>query len=175
MARYMLTADFRSLSVMPSPDVDLIEQLEPNWLQAQIDLIGGWIDSRLAKRYAVPFGGVVGAGGARTDVPAIVKEWVAAILTPRAYAKRGVNPTSGELWFVEMVVEPAKRALADVQEAAKANEGLFDLPLLGSTDPAGAASRSGPKGYTEASPYVWFDKQREIASDEDEQGGGTVS
>src|SRR5678815_2357238 len=131
MARYMLTARFKELSVMPSPDIDLIESLESGWVQAQIDRVGAALDARFAKRYAVPFGSepAVGYTPLRSDVPQVIEDWIASIVTARAYAKRGVNPSSGELWFVEMVIEPMKAAQAAILEAANSDTGLFDLPL----------------------------------------------
>lgn len=178
MHRYMSLARFRQLSVMPGPDIDLIESLESGWIDAQLDLLTAWLDSRLAKRYVTPFGADPDppeSAPVRSDVPMVIQEWLTALLTPRAYGKRGINPSSGELWFNEFVIGPYKQALADVKEAANSNEGWFDLPMRGSDDPAGIAQRGGPKGYSETSPYVWFDQQAEIAADEDEQGGGTVS
>jgi hypothetical protein len=174
MARYMSTARFKDLSIMPSPDIDLIESLEAGWVQAQIDRVGAALDARLAKRYAVPFGGApVIDPPLREDVPQVIEDWITTIVTARAYAKRGVNPSSGELWFTEMVIEPMKAAGAAILEAANSDTGLFDLPLKESAAPAGGATRGGPKGYSEASPYVWTDAQVDAARQEDEWGSGS--
>lgn len=160
---------------MPGDDIDLIESQESGWVQAQIDRIGAMLDSRLAKRYAVPFGGDPSLTGERSDVPYILEEWITAILTARMYAKRGVNPSSGELWFTEMVIEPMKLAAAQITEAANSETGLFDLPLKESLAPSGGATRGGPKMYTESGPYTWTDVQVDTAREEDESGSGTFS
>src|SRR5262245_42321158 len=143
MTRYLDTATFRDLTVLPAPDVDQIGALEGEWIQRQIDRVGAMLDARLAKRYAVPFGSA-GVGDLRADVPQIIQDWITAIVTVRCYAKRGINPSSAELWYVETVLEPSKRAIEEIKEAASSNEGLFDLPLKESQLPAGGASRSGP-------------------------------
>lgn len=174
MARYMLTSRFAELSIMPSPDVDAIEALESGWTQRQIDRVGAALDARLAKRYAVPFGGEPSPGQSplRSDVPEVIEDWITSIVTARAYAKRGVNPSSGDLWFTEMVIGPAKQAAAEILEAANSETGLFDLPLLASVAPAGNATRGGPLAYTERSPYVWTDVERDAGRDDDERGEG---
>lgn len=173
MARYMMTERFSELSIMPSPDVDAIEALESGWIQRQIDRVGAVIDARLAKRYAVPFGGPPApAASVRSDVPEILEDWITAIVTARAYAKRGVNPSSGDLWFAEMVITPAREAALAVAEAANSETGLFDLPLLASVAPAGNATRGGPLAYTERSPYVHTDVQQAAGRDDDERGEG---
>jgi len=170
-----LTSRFRELTVMPAPDVDQIEALNSGWIQRQIDRLGGTLDARLAKRYAVPFGGDPTANGERSDVPLIIEDWLTALVTIRAYAKRGFNPSSGDTWFEETVAQPARDAAAQIAEAANSETALFELPLLESTAPDGSAlTRAGPLAYTERSPYVWQDVERDAALEEDSNGEGTI-
>lgn len=173
----MNLARFIELTVMPEPDVQVIEGLESGWTQRQIDRIGAMIDTRCIKRYAVPFGGTPDPGLAplRSDVPMIIEEWITAILTLRAYAKRGFNPSSGDTWFEETIVGPAKQAMADIKEAADSKDGLFELPLKESTANAGGVSKAGILAYTETSPYVNMDLQEERGREEDAAGEGTYS
>lgn len=173
--RYMTKARFVELTIMPAADVDFIESLESGWCQKQIDRIGAWINVRLAKRYAVPFGAdPISPATERSDVPEILEEWIAALMTLRAYAKRGFNPSSSDDWFNEAVLQPAKDAKAEVLEAADSEKGLFDLPLKASSAPDGTGvTRGGPLGYSEAGPYAWTDVQLETARNEDANGRGT--
>lgn len=173
MARYLDTAGFTALTIMPAADVAELEAQDPGWLQAQIDRVGAHVDARLAKRYAVPFGTAPAApDDPRNDVPLKVEDWIVAIVTMRAYARRGVNPSSGELWFESNVIAPANTAAEELKEAANSNEGLFDLPLLASSDTTGI-SRGGPLTYSETSPYVWQDVEADLGKDEDDAGVGT--
>lgn len=179
VARYLLTSRFRQLTIMPGEDLDLIDSQEQGWVQAQLDLRSAWIDSRLAKRYAAPFGsGYVTSPQdltpLRKDVPEIIELWLRDLVTPACYARRGVNPSSGDLWFVEFVINPYQQAMRDILEAADAEKGLFELPLRGDALPGGEASRSGPKVYTESSPYVWMDRQYAAGIEEDASGDGTT-
>lgn len=173
--RYMLTSRFRELTIMPAGDLDMIETLEAGWTQKQIDLVGAWINTRLAKRYAVPFGADPLVGHTeRDDVPEVIEGWIVALMTLRAFVKRGFNPSTSDDWFVEGVINPAKEAKAEVLEAADSEKGLFDLPFKASEDPDGTGvTRGGPLGYSEASPYAWTDVQLETGRNEDANGRGT--
>src|SRR5688572_20817333 len=103
----MTLARFKLLTIMPSPDVDMVEALEAGFLQAKLNTVSNWIEAQLAKRYAVPFG-TQGAtpSDPRTEVPDIIEGWIVAIVTPAAYAKKGYNPSSGDAWFTSAVLKP---------------------------------------------------------------------
>ncbi len=159
---YLTKTTFAALTVMPSVDVDALEVVAPGWIDAQLDYWSGWIDSRLAKRYAVPFS---------SPPPDAVKGWLARIVTLRAYMKRGIDPNDAQ--FSEIKAD-ADAAGVELKEAADSGEGLFDLPLREDTASSGIA-RGGPLVYSEASPYVSFDDQLTVGVAEDRARRGTSS
>lgn len=156
---YLDLAGFKARSIMPSADLDMLEVAEPGWIDTKLEDTSSEINARLAKRYAVPFGTAM-LNAPRTDVPRIVLRWLSDIVTAACYAKRGVNPSSP--YDQAAILDPAIQARAEIKEAADAEGGLFELPLLASSDVTGV-SRGGPLSYSEASPYTWADRQREDA------------
>src|SRR5688572_19905169 len=136
------------------------EARQPGWVLAQLQSQSGGIDARLRKRYAVPF----------VATPDVVRVWLTNIVTRRLFLFRGVDPTDRQ--FVE-ICKDADQSVQDLKEAADAVEGLFDLPLRNAGLSATAVSKGGPFGYSEASPYVGADLQREIGTAEDMQGYGS--
>lgn len=158
---------FKELTIMPGTDVDALEALEAGWILRQVERVGSAINARLVKRYAVPFGA---DGTPRTDVPGIIEDWIVAIVTLRAYAKRGFNPSDAMADVA--IVQPAAEAEAAIKEAANSETGLFELPLLDS-DVVGGVTKTGPLAYTETSPFVWTDVQSEAGYAEDAARSGT--
>lgn len=152
-------ATFRGLSTMPRADVDRFEADNPGWLAARSAVIQAGIEARLSKRYAMPFK----AG----EAPPLVVRWIVDMLTLDAYVRRGYNPSLAELAPMQ---EQAKRALDEVLEAANSETGLFDLPLAAG---GSAVVSGGPMGYSETSPYVHTDIERQIAGNEDTWGHGS--
>ena len=108
---------FANLTVMPSARVDALESVAPDWIDAQLAQESAWIDSRLRKRYAVPF---------TEPVPAAVQGWLARIVTVRCYLKGGVDSLDSQF---EEIKADAEAARAEVLEAANSSVGLFDLDL----------------------------------------------
>lgn len=157
---YLTLAQFKLRSLMPASDLDVIETVAPGFIDQQLESVSQWLDTRLRKRYAAPFA---------APYPEAVLAWVARIVTVRCYLRRGVDPTDAQ--FSEIKAD-ADAATAEVKEAADSNEGLFDLPLRGDVD-ASAIVRGGPYVYSEASPYVAFDLQRDTAQAEDQSRGGS--
>lgn len=157
---YLTFAEFRDETSMPADHVDELMLVSPNWLPRQLEKVSGWLDSRLRKRYAAPFG---------TPAPEAVKDWLTRIVTHLCYLRRGFNPT--DLQAAD-IVEEAKTAKAEVQEAADAVNGLFDLPLRADTTASGI-TKPAPLAYTEASPYVWTTRQRSRGRADDERGSGS--
>lgn len=138
---------------MPGTQISELETLYPapapgalSWLATQLELMSGEIDARLAKTYAVPFA---------APYPMIVRSWLAALVTPRAFFKLGVDPQN--LIFAE-TVRVASEVEAKLKEAADAKDGLFELPLRADTVESGRAYPT-PLGYSEQSPYSWRHKQ----------------
>lgn len=160
MAPYLDIAGFKVLSTMPVERIDELEAIAPGFLAAKLAAKSRWIDARLTKRYAVPFA---------EPCPDTVKDWLARIVTPVAHVRLGVPATDEQFVVVQKDAEDAE---AEVLEAAEAERGLFELPLREDTTASGV-SKGGPLGYSEQSPYVWTDVQREIATAEDSHRRGT--
>lgn len=146
---YLSIAEFRTRTIMPQSDVDELEAREPGFLAAAIADNSQLIDSRLRKRYAVPF---------KDPFPLAVKRWLTHLVTREAYFKRGMNPSAEQ--DLEAIIQMANNALDELRQAADAHEGLFDLPLRADKSGSGIVY-GGPQGYSEASPYTWQDCQME--------------
>lgn len=156
---YLDTAGFRDLTIAPTEYVEAIEEVTPGWVQSQLDYWSRWMDSRLAKRYAVPF---------NTPYPVAMQGWLARIVTYRVYLRRGIDPTDQQVAWVK---EDHDNVTKELAEAANSEDGLFELPLL-ETGGRGI-TKGGPFGYSEQSPYAWMDRQADVARDEDANGSGT--
>lgn len=139
-------AMFKQRTVMPSGDVDLLEAQEPGFLDTQITKATSRVYAQLRMRYAVPFA---------EPIPEVVLGWIADIVTPLAYRKRGWNPSDEQSAAVE---KDRADALAEVAQAATEATGLYDLPLRENTVEGGIAF-GAPLFYSEASPYEWTDVQ----------------
>jgi hypothetical protein len=155
VAAYLTISEFKLRSVMPGEMIDEIEARQPGWVDAQLETWSRWMDSRLAKRYAVPF---------LDPIPETVKVWLAQVVTPRAFLRRGVVPTDEQQ---AMIFAELKSAEEQIKEAADSNEGLFDLPIKELAPWASGISKGGPFGYAEHSPYVQTDIQVQLARNED--------
>lgn len=141
---------------MPSGDVDRLEKSDPGFLEATLHTQSERVNAHLRKRYAVPFA---------NPVPEMVLDWVVRLATAIAYAKRGINPSSGDT-YVALIAERATTAEEEIAEAANAQFGLFDLPLRQDTTKTGIV-KGAPISYSEASPYVGHDIQRRRGRMED--------
>ncbi len=142
---------------MPGDDVDLLEEREAGFLDATIGGVRAEVYAQLRKRYDVTF---------PSGVPDIVWRWIARIVTPEAYDKRGGNPSDATLTTIR---DAATLARTQIKEAADAEAGLYDLPLL--ADKSGSAiTRGGPRGYAEQSPYSAKRRQVDAGRAEDRNG-----
>ena len=153
MPAYLTLATFKARTVMPAADVDRVEAAATGWIDQKLASRSAAIDARLAKRYDVPFS---------TPIPEAVLDWLARIVTPDVYFKRGVNPSDEQ--FAAYKGE-ADAAWAEIDRAADSVTGLFDLPLRQDTTMTGIA-RGTPLSYSEASPYTFTDRQREAVERE---------
>lgn len=151
---YLDVAGFRARSVMPGPDTDQLEITDPGFLNTCLEDWSDYINARLRKRYAVPFA---------SPPPPIVLRWLVRLVTRDAYAKRGFNPSAPS--DKDSILDAATRAEAELKEAADSKDGLFDLPLRDDAQGQSGVVAGGPLGYSEQSPYVWADRQREDAED----------
>lgn len=157
---YLDVAGFKAITLMPSSYVDELEVDAPGWLLRVLTSYSRFIDARLAKRYATPFA---------TPYPEVVEEWLARLVTHRCFLKRGFDPEDPEAGDYR---DDAISAKEELLEAANSEDGLYDLPLRADVTESGI-DRGGPFGYSEASPYVGFDLQRETGRDEDRAGSGS--
>jgi hypothetical protein len=138
---------FRNWSLMPSVQIDQLEQNSPGFLAQQITFITSEIYAQLAKRYSVPF----------NPPPAIVVGWALYKLGVVAYRKRGVDPDDSS--FRAMVAD-VTNADDQIKRAADCVTGLFDLPLSESAASAvSAISQGNTKSTSQQSPYAWTDQQ----------------
>ncbi len=140
---------------MPAEDIARLQTQYAGFLDAQIAIAQSWVETRLRKRYAIPF--VAGAE------PEAFLGWIVALVTLAGYQRRGFNPSSAEN---QLIVDAATMARAEVKEAADSKDGLFELPVR-QDNPAGAVTQGAPLSYAEASPYTWTDRQADIVN-----GGG---
>lgn len=157
MAGYLNISAFKLRAIIAPGHVDALETEQPGWVDAQSELVSRRIDARLGKRYAVPF----------ATAPEIVLDWAARLLTLQCFQRLGWNPSDPQ---AEQIQKDADDAEAEIKEAADAVTGLYDLPLANGTS---GISKGMPRVYTEASPYVWTDVQREAGRAEDSNAGGT--
>jgi hypothetical protein len=147
---------FRDLTIASTAIVDRVEAMYPGWIARQLAFHSDRIDSRLRKRYAVPF-------AAPPLTPPTIALWLCAIVTPVVMLKQGMAAED------ELLVS-AQRAAADAEaqltEAANAEAGLFDLPMR-SDSAASGISQGAPLAYTETSPYAWITERRTHGVGED--------
>ncbi len=160
LSSYLTETEFRNLTLMPSGDVDDLFSRVPGFVAGQLELISSDVDARLRKRYACPFA---------APVPTKVRAWCVRIATRVAYLKRGIDPNDLQWQAIALDAENAEKELV---EAANSETGLFDLPLRADTASTGVRAAM-PRAYTEASPYVHTDVQRETAREEDRNAGGS--
>lgn len=148
---------FKALTTLADAQVDELDALYPGWCELQFQVHSAWIDGRLRKRYAAPF---------VAPYPLILEMWLAALVTLRANLKLGVRQTDEQF---QTATDDAKQTREDVQEAADAKDGLFDLPLRANTT-EGGISATATIAQVERSPYVAFDGQRLAGQQEDQTG-----
>lgn len=123
-----------------------LEAKRPGFLMTLATALSAGIDARLVKRGDVPFS---------QPYPEKVKQWVADLLTPRAFQALGVRATDE---IQAEIAEQARAADAEIREAADPVNGCLVLPLTqGSTTLQ--ATQPATTGYAEQSPYTWKHRQ----------------
>lgn len=157
---YLTLAEFKSRSLMPSEFVDALETRQAGFVSAQLEQASRWVDMYLAKRYRVPFD---------APYPEAVKSWVARIVTSRCYIRRGVDPGDAQQAIITADTQAAED---EVKAAADSQIGLIDLPLS-DAQRGSAIAYGGPRVYSESSPYVGSDVQRETGRYEDSNRRGS--
>jgi hypothetical protein len=136
--------------------------VQPDFITTELSDWTSYMDSRLRKRYAIPF---------IEPVPFAVKKWLTDIVSKRVYERRGYNTSSAQ--DANAVQAPYDQAIAEIKEAADSNTGLFDLPLRDDLPGQSGIARGGPFAYSEQSPYVNADRQESIGRQEDANGTGS--
>lgn len=160
MAAYLTKAEFQLRSLIPPEFIDAIEAVQVGWTDAQLTQWSRWMDSRLGKRYAAPF---------ESPYPEAIKGWLNRIVTLKAWLRRGVDPNDEQF---QEIKQDHDNAMAEIKEAADANTNNFDLPVSDLVVGSGIVKQF-PMVYSEQSPYVGLDLQRETARDEDYNGSGS--
>lgn len=156
---YLNPAEFRDRTIMPDDEVDSLNERKPSFVEASIDDWTSFINTKLAKRYDVPFDKVSDA-----EVPRVIKRWMTSLVTRDAYMGRGFSPSSEQDAEIQ---KAAERAEEQIQEAADSEKALFDLPERQSKPEASGVRRGGPQFYAEASPYRWRDRQIDLIDADD--------
>ena len=137
--------------------------VQPPFIEQALQDWTSYIESRLRKRYVVPF---------LEPVPFTIKKWLCDLASKTCWSKRGFNPSNKS--DEDAIDGPYQLALAEIKEAADAKEGLFDLPARDDLPQATGVTFGRPKSYSEASPYTAGIQQRTDAVDEDQAGVGTT-
>jgi hypothetical protein len=145
------------------PPFKLLLPYGPTYIDASLAMRKSHLYARLAKRYDT--------SQLETSPPEVFNDWLTAVVTYDCYRRRGYNPGSEQ--DKDGIGDAYKQAMADVTEAANSETGLFDLPLLQSAPGTSGVSRSGPRFYTETSPYVAADQQERIGLHEDARRNGS--
>lgn len=141
---------FRVITILPPEEVDNLNARRPGFLAASIDDWQSHMMGQLSKRYAVE-------DIDDNDVPKILERWLNALVTREAYGAKGYTPSSE---MDEKTIDGrAERAEEQIQLAANSETGLYDLPLRASQPGKSGVTKSGPRYYTEVSPYDWLDRQ----------------
>ncbi len=96
---YLTLDGFRLRTVMPSPDVDIVETAQPGFTQTRLDIASSYVNSRLRKRYGTSTSASSLPLGQRP--PALV----AAGTTPPTVTLTG-RPTLGSWRIVIQIVAP---------------------------------------------------------------------
>lgn len=145
MSQYLTTNEYKGFSLVPDTVIDQLLQTKPDWLNNQLILCSGEIDSRLAKRYITPF----------VNVPNQVKIWLTKLVDLRVYLSFGTDPADRQM---ELIYEQEKTAKEEIKEAADCVTGLYDLPLIQDQSSSGIQK---PKVLftSNASPYSFIHQQ----------------
>lgn len=158
---YLTRETFRLISSAPSTVIDDVDAVNPGFVERHLERVSSYVDSRLRKRYAVPFA---------SPVPLVIERWIATLVTREVLLKRGLDPLDQQ-W--PEYTAAAERSEKELLEAANSDTGLFDLPLRDDAPAGTGVARGGPYVYSEASPFVAFDEQRRAGIGEDCFGRGT--
>jgi hypothetical protein len=144
---YVDVPTFRAKTILAAELVIAIDGANPNFLLGCLTDWSAWLDAQLRKRYAVPF---------VAPIPLIVPRWVVRLAGPDVYRKRYIDPQTDQL--LDALTTDRTDAKTEIQQAADAVDGLFDLPLL-DTATASAVTQGLPLSSADQNPYDWIDRQ----------------
>lgn len=159
---YLDLAGYKLLSLLPGGTIDRVESETPGYFAENLLAESADIDSRLSKRYAAPF---------VSPYPKAVQRWLARKIDGIAVFKSGFKPTDESALKID---EREKAADLEIDKAADAEKGLYELPLRADTDANGVV-KGAPLAYTETSPYVGRDQRGMRGRREDCNRRGTSS
>ena len=145
---YATADDVRLKGVLLPSDVDRVEVRYPGITAARLATAHARLNSKLMKRYRLPF---------TTPVPEVLVWYESVVVSHELLvALRGANPDSSQL-------DEAGKLLAEAQEWLKAavdpEHGDVELRAAEAGLGPSAINAGGPYGYSEASPYTWTDRQ----------------
>lgn len=150
---YLTPSTIAPYSLMPAADIADLDVQETGFIAARIAVRSSEMHSRIGKRYVRPF----------VNPIEIVKGWIGAMVTVDMYLKRGTNPQDQTFALIKEAKDIAE---AQQKEAADAENGLFDLPLLDTGDATGIV-KGAPRAYSEQSPYTAKRVQADLGRQED--------
>jgi hypothetical protein len=138
---------FTAKTILQRELVIAVDTANPGFLLGGLTDWSAWLDGQLRKRYAVPF---------VAPLPLIVPRWVIRLFGPDVYRKRYLDPQTDQL--LDALIQDRTDAKAEIQEAADAVDGKFDLPLL-DTATVSAVTQGLPLSSADPNPYDWIDRQ----------------
>jgi hypothetical protein len=146
VSQYLTVVKYALLSIMPEIGIDELEVQYPGWLAANLVLLSGNMDAQLAKRYATPF---------QAPYNTQLEFWLVRLMDPRAMIKRGVEPSDRQ---VQTLIEDAAKVAVELQEAADAEKGKYDLPLRADM-PNASGLKPAVLSHSDVTPYDWMRTQ----------------
>jgi phage gp36-like protein len=150
VSSYVTIERFKLLTVLTAQTVDeWVRKHTIESFDATVESESAYVDSRLAKRYAIPF---------KFPYSDVVVRWTCDLVSERMLDRRGANPQDNDLR--ERITARAEKVREELKEAADSKDGLFDLPVRDDTSTSGIVT-SDTLAVSEASPYSWVDTQRE--------------
>lgn len=153
MASPLSLAAYKSITTIEASYVDLCATKGKD-VQTWLDIHWSHIKARLVKRYAVA------SDFNNGSTPGKIKEWLVILTDIDVWKCVGGQPKGRVDGWAD---EDRLRVEEELKEAANAETGLFELPLL-DTDALGASAinKGGPYASLFVSPFDYFDAINKI-------------
>jgi hypothetical protein len=142
--------------IMTPQEIDSLEGEFAGTVAAVIGDVSAEVSSVLIKRY--------GQYPDFPDCPVALSSCVAAIVIQRLWETHGASPTNTDK--TPQISTAADKAWARIREAADSQNGLVEFSIS-ATDQSSGVTKSGPRSYTEQSPYGWTTAQSQAGREED--------